>query len=292
MRTPRWIFWLFLCITTVALIPTAPTQAAPLALSIPVDVRAGDVQTDGTFVVWTQPAGPQWDAARHVYAADLSNGQPILVASNVLASDERGPNVALSNGVVIWQEAHAAGRSLRAKNLRTGQIFTIATGAIAYPAIAGSTITWWEDFWISDSETANKHANLKARDIATMSVPVTLAQTSKTVYGFGPSKMSSSWIAYAKAPSVAKYAPCWQLEAVSITGGTPYVIADLGCAPPKFDLIEGRLTYINRDGLLIADTLLGGGQKQSGPHGASSLTSDLRYSFWSKQRQISPSQYT
>ncbi|HEY0606817.1 MAG TPA: hypothetical protein VGD58_28115, partial [Herpetosiphonaceae bacterium] len=292
MRTTRWIFWLFLCIATITFFPAAPTHAAPLALSIPVQPRAGDVQTDGEFVVWTDLDSPQYDAARHLYAAALGDGQRMLVASNVLGSDERGPNVALSNGVVIWQEQHATGRSLRAKNLRTGQTLTVATGEIAYPAIAGSTVTWWEDYYVRDIETARKPATLKARDLATMSAPITVTQTAKTTYGFGPSKMSGTWIAYAKATGAAKVLACWQLEAVPITGGTPYVIADLGCAPPKFDLIEGRLTYIDRDGLLIANTLLGGGQQQSGPHGALSLSSDLRYSFWGKYRQISQSQYT
>lgn len=74
MRATRWIFWLSLCIATMAVIPTAPTHAAPFALSIPVQPRAGHVQIDGTFVVWTNLDSPEYNAARHLYAADLSDG--------------------------------------------------------------------------------------------------------------------------------------------------------------------------------------------------------------------------
>ena len=289
MRNSRWIFWLLLCMITLTLIPTTPTQAAPLALSLLVHTRATDVQTDGEFVLWTEPTGPEYS---NLYVATLSNNQPVWVASNVVSSQVDGPYIGISNGVVIWQEGSGPERTLRAKNLRTGQILTVATGKIAHPAIADSTVTWWEDFYVQDTETANKPATLKARDIATMSAPVTLAQTAKTTYGFGPSKMSSSWIVYAKAMGAAKVVACWQLEAVRITGGTPYAIGNLGCGTPRFDIFADRVTYINGDGLLISTNLLGGGQKQSGPHGAWSLTSDLRYSFWGKQRVVPQQGYT
>ena len=293
MQTSRSIFWLLLCMVTLTLIPPTPAQAAPLALSIPVEVRASDVHTDGAFVVWTEPTGAEYNAPRNLYAATLSDKQRTLVAANVISTGISGLSVAISEGVVVWQEQAAAGRTLRAKNLRTGQILIVATGEIAYPAIAGSTVTWWEDYYVRDTETANKPATLKARDIAAMSAPVTLTQTAKTTYGFGPSKMSSTWIAYAKATSAAKVQPCWQLEAVRITGGTPYVIGDLGCGGPKFDIFADRLTYFNSKGLLISTTLLGGEQQQSGPHDSLNLTSDLRYSFWAKQHWITyPHQYT
>ncbi len=144
----------------------------------------------------------------------------------------------------------------------------MATGKIAFPAIAGNIITWWEDYYVRDEETARKPAALRARDIGTMSAPAVLAQTPKTTYGFGPSKMSSTWIVYSKASGAAKVQKCWELEAVRTSGGTPVAISNLGCNTPRFDIIGDRLSYINDEERLVTKSLDRGSSTPSGPHGA------------------------
>lgn len=206
------------------------TQAAPLLLSRLIPLHAGDLRTDGSFVIWSEPNSGTPPQPYGLYAVALPNAEPMRISANVHTSANGPGNVDISNGVVVWIEGTGTQRELRAHNLREASTLTVASGEINFPSINGTTVTWWEDYYVRDEETARKLATLMSRDIATMASPRVLAQTSKLTYGFGPSYTGDGWIAYAKATGAAKVQACWVLEVVPITGGTPAKISGLALA--------------------------------------------------------------
>lgn len=156
---------LMLCSAMLAITPTRATQ--PI-LILNVSPQASSIQTDGTYVIWTEPVSDAFDAPRNLYATSLAAGNRITVATNITSLASHGAGigtVAISNGVVVWIEGNTIERHLRAKNLRTDQVTTVAKGEVAFPAIVGNIVTWWENYYVDSTESAQQPATLKSRDL-------------------------------------------------------------------------------------------------------------------------------
>ena len=126
-----------------AMLAVRPARAAQPMFILDVSPRAGNVQTDGAYVIWTEPVSDAFDAPRNLYATSLPAGNRLTVTTNIMSAASYGGGIgtiAISNGVVVWVEGNTMERHLRAKNLRTDQITTLATGDVAYPAIAGNIV--------------------------------------------------------------------------------------------------------------------------------------------------------
>jgi hypothetical protein len=301
----RYVLLAAMLMVSALLVPARAQAYQPLG-QIAVSGWVGGLKTDGRYVVWVTTQGRDVTRPHDLVAAALPDGQPTLLATGLhltpsLLSMEG--TFALDEGTVVWIEGSGDRRVLRSRKLATGQTLTVATGDVTLPAIAGNIVSWWEHV---DAEYARRPvaeqepAVLKARNIGTMDDPVVVARTTNTLYRFGPSRMSGSWIVWGKATGPGQGGLMdWELSAVRLGGGTPRVVGRAGYAVTgRFDLVGDRLVYLetNSSGRATFDfgsiqnsvhvvDLRSGDGVRTGPHGAvEDLTTDGRYVFWEKAR--------
>lgn len=155
----------------------------------------------------------------------------------------------------------------------------------------GGTVMWWEPTLPSEPLL------LYTRDSTTMSEPSVLTTSDFTPIGFGPSVASTTWVAWSRAPNRTGASPCWELFVIPATGGEPRIIDHLGCGSPKYDLVGNQLIYFDarntqQQQQLVVTDLATNETVRSGPHDALYPTTDGRYVFWSKRRELERNQYT
>ncbi|HEY1016104.1 MAG TPA: hypothetical protein VGE07_25565 [Herpetosiphonaceae bacterium] len=270
----------------------APLSAAPPPVTPLTNVRdlARAPQTDGQYVVWSEPDADAGGATLAIYARSRSGGERITVATNIAMSDYDGGGIAgpaLDRGTVVW----VAGSELRARNLATGETTLIASGKVSYPAIAGSKVSWWEDV---DPKSAQRPdplpATLKLRDLATMAAPTALTQTPNTIYTFGPSKMSQDWVVWGKPLGQSRYSLLWELYAVSTGGGQQQNLGSVAASGrPIVDLAGEQVIYSlslgdNQPAVRTRNLRTGETSDEHPQQYVSSLTGDGRYLFWGKSK--------
>ena len=285
-------------------LPLAAGAVPPQPMRV-INVRskAGPPQTDGQFVIWAEPEASTGETTRAIYAVALDDGRRVTVAAGLPGQppfENVAGDYAIDNGVVVWVEGTQMAGTIRTRSLVTGQAVTVAAGAVAYPAIAGSIVTWWEDV---DERRAQRPdplpATLKARDISTMAEPVVVTQTPNTIYvrHFGPSKIRNGWVVWSK-PTAHGYTGLFsELRAVPLQGGAQRLLGQTWTAGQlKFDFNGDRVVYLEVTGSGRPESFQAGpvflvdprsGERTgTGAHGfVSGLTADGRYLFWTKSRQ-------
>jgi beta propeller repeat protein len=109
------------------------------------------------FIVWEETR----DGSPGIYAKDRQTGEEIKVTSGFAVGAP-----AVSGNVVVWQETDGGtfdifGKDLRAKNLETGQTFTVAGGSgdQVAPAISGKLVVW--------QDGPNDKADIRGKDLET-----------------------------------------------------------------------------------------------------------------------------
>ncbi len=276
-----------------------PALAAPTRTDIPASSEPGfagplAIRTDGSFVAWSSQFEPnRFNRYANLYVAALGDSQPTLVASNLSFYQYLGPpqpSFDLDSGTLIWIDAPASQGQpfpLRARNLRTGETKTVAEAGASFPAISGNTVVWWENLGISGAP-GEQTALLKARDIGTMSAPVTLARIAPTRdYLMGGVHVGDRWVTWRQGSFTngENNAPCWDLYALPLTGGEPQRIDSLECSIPDLlndgELSGDMLAYTNSYHVLVLRNLATGAvAHMSGPHVNHGNAIDGRYVFW------------
>src|SRR3712207_729581 len=93
---------LVLFFVTALLAPVLPAHAyQPITLILQAEGGTG-LQTDGTFVVWSTPDPESQGTARRIYAANMGDRRPRILASGVPIRAFQEPD--LDNGVAVWVE--------------------------------------------------------------------------------------------------------------------------------------------------------------------------------------------
>lgn len=109
------------------------------------------------FIVWQETR----DGVPGIYAKDRQTGEEIQVASGFSVGSP-----AVSGSVVVWQASDGGtfdifGKDLRAKDLSTGETFTVAGGSgdQVAPAISGKLVVW--------QDGPNDNADIRGKDLET-----------------------------------------------------------------------------------------------------------------------------
>jgi hypothetical protein len=243
---------LVLAALALTLVPAA--QAAPnVSVSVPSSVSG--LHTDGTFLVWTDPATNSIRARR--VASDLT--EEWLVTTQAQVNDGASA-VATHNGVVAWFEGQNGQRVLKAQSLVGQTTSVVAEGASIYGvSLNTDRVTWWEQLPIPGN------AVLWGKRWFTGEAPQRLAEQPFTPYPKSRTLASENWIAWAVVRNVMKQTYFWDLYLLPASGGQPRLVADLG-TKALFDLTADRLSYIDSGGMLVVQNLATNTVTTSGPH--------------------------
>jgi hypothetical protein len=254
----------------------APAGAAqPPTLVAAVPGRVAEPRTDGTVVVWT------------VVGADRSDVVGARLADNGALALTPGPpgsyhSADVDGGVAVWIAAlPSAPAAVQAHNLATGVATTLASGAVAGPAVARPWVAWLE----AEGETQT----LKARDLRVPAAPAVVVR--RGVAGFSLAGAQVTWLEVDPGARPGQTPQTWRLYTRQLAAADPVLVAegmsggvDQGVSlPSSFVGVGDRVVYVLGGAtgtLLVAD--LRTGERRGLATDAISATFDGRYVFFDR----------